>query len=86
MFTIYRRTEEIRPLLGTHTHSEEGQGGNENLRQGNCPRSRGFMALLNRTEEAQKQKPRVTALQVSKTAVNKFSNNACAQFYNSRYF
>lgn len=29
VFTVCKRTEEIRPLLGTHTHSEEGQSGRE---------------------------------------------------------
>lgn len=29
VFIVCKRAEEIRPLLGTDTHSEEGQSGNE---------------------------------------------------------
>lgn len=63
MFIVCKRAEEIRPLLGTDTHSEEGQSGNEEnetptpQRQGNCPRKGGSGAqcirLLKRTHETQ---------------------------------
>lgn len=52
VFTICKGAQEIKPLLGTYTHSEEQQSGsneNENptpQRQDNCPRRGGLNVAL----------------------------------------
>lgn len=81
VFTICKGAQEIKPLLGTYTHSEKQQSGsNEN--ENPTPKGKttaqegeGSMQHSVRTHVTQRQKLRETAQRVSKRAI-KFSNNA----------